>query len=627
MIVQMLLIALIPLIVVAVSVTISLSGSIANLKDGVLSARQEMAAELGEDLQSEARGVMDTINAYLNERTDDAIEWANAPIVRQAARNAAAQAEELGLTALSVDEIEAQMDETRALLDDATVTGYLTDAMAREPAFKEVFFTEQHGYNVAYSNRTSDFVQAGEGWWDTAWKEGISIGQIEYDDSAGVYSLDISVRIDDADGTPLGVLKAVLDVKALQEQSTAAAERVESGTVRLFTGLGDQIADTSSGHDRDLIMTEEGNLLHRDWQVARQVLEGGEAGGYLLGQQDLDGQSIVVGYATDAATLHDHEHEHGLEALGWTVTVAQPEDVAFAVLQGLDEEVARMETVRSSILVLLLVVGGVTTAGAVVAAVLAARSIAQPIAQLAGASQRLAAGDFEAAAEVDRRNEIGQLQDAFGRMAGQLKRILDNEITQREHLEKTVSQYMEFVADVAKGNLMARLPLNGDGQHDDPLVVLGHNLNGMVDNLRDMTVQTKEASTALSSQAAEILATTTQQASGATEQSAAISQATTTVDEIKTIAEQLVSRSRAVADTAQRTVEVSRAGQEMVRETIDGMAQIKTRVDVIEENILALSERTNQIGEIIDTVNAIATQSNMLALNASVEAARAGEQG
>jgi methyl-accepting chemotaxis protein len=65
----------------------------------------------------------------------------------------------------------------------------------------------------------------------------------------------------------------------------------------------------------------------------------------------------------------------------------------------------------------------------------------------------------------------------------------------------------------------------------------------------------------------------------------------------------------------------------MVQETIEGMTQIKTRVDVIEENILALSERTNQIGEIIDTVNAIASQSNMLALNASVEAARAGEQG
>ena len=147
------------------------------------------------------------------------------------------------------------------------------------------------------------------------------------------------------------------------------------------------------------------------------------------------------------------------------------------------------------------------------------------------------------------------------------------------------------------------------------------------ENLQHVLVQVREAASALSSQAAEILATTTQQASGATQQSAAVSQATTTVDEIRTIAEQLVSRAQAVADTAQRTVEVSRAGQEMSQETIEGMMQIKTRVDVIEENILALSERTQQIGEIIDTVNAIASQSNMLALNAAVEASRAGEQG
>jgi methyl-accepting chemotaxis protein len=57
------------------------------------------------------------------------------------------------------------------------------------------------------------------------------------------------------------------------------------------------------------------------------------------------------------------------------------------------------------------------------------------------------------------------------------------------------------------------------------------------------------------------------------------------------------------------------------------MAAIKHRVEGIAENILALSEQTQQIGQIIATVDDIASQSNMLALNASVEAARAGEQG
>src|SRR5690606_31888050 len=64
-----------------------------------------------------------------------------------------------------------------------------------------------------------------------------------------------------------------------------------------------------------------------------------------------------------------------------------------------------------------------------------------------------------------------------------------------------------------------------------------------------------------------------------------------------------------------------------VSETISGMDVIRRRVEDIADNILVLSEHTQQIGEIIATVNSLADQSKMLALNASVEAARAGEEG
>ena len=99
------------------------------------------------------------------------------------------------------------------------------------------------------------------------------------------------------------------------------------------------------------------------------------------------------------------------------------------------------------------------------------------------------------------------------------------------------------------------------------------------------------------------------------------------MDELKTIAEQSVARAQEVAGTSQRTVEVSRTGQRVVEETVGSMREIRARVEGIAENILALSEQTQQIGEIIATVNEIAAQSNILALNASVEAARAGEYG
>ncbi len=181
----------------------------------------------------------------------------------------------------------------------------------------------------------------------------------------------------------------------------------------------------------------------------------------------------------------------------------------------------------------------------------------------------------------------------------------------------------EYVDRIARGEVPGQINSRYKGDFD----VLVNNLNRLSERLREMLSALTVAGNNLNTAAAEILAATTQQASGATEQSAAISQTTTTVQEVKAITEQGSNRAQEVASSSQRTVEVSRTGQKAMQDTIESMAQIKDRVESIAENILALSDQTQQIGEIIATVNEIASQSNMLALNASVEAARAGEHG
>jgi methyl-accepting chemotaxis protein len=74
-------------------------------------------------------------------------------------------------------------------------------------------------------------------------------------------------------------------------------------------------------------------------------------------------------------------------------------------------------------------------------------------------------------------------------------------------------------------------------------------------------------------------------------------------------------------------VDVSKTGQNAVANTVAGMETIQRQVKDIAQSILALSERTQQIGEIIRAVEEIADQSRLLALNASIEAARAGDEG
>lgn len=179
--------------------------------------------------------------------------------------------------------------------------------------------------------------------------------------------------------------------------------------------------------------------------------------------------------------------------------------------------------------------------------------------------------------------------------------------------------------ETAQAGLQERITLEREQREQLQLVTRSEqeqrtSLQRILDQVRDAVAE-------LGSAISEILAATQQHVASASQQSAAIAQTTTTVDEVKVIADQSVMRAQEVTNAAQRTVQVSRAGQQAVQGTVEGMDRIKEQVEGIATNILALSQQTQQIGEIIATVGDLAAQSNMLALNAAVEAARAGEHG
>ncbi|MHB0975325.1 MAG: protoglobin domain-containing protein [Thiobacillus sp.] len=136
-----------------------------------------------------------------------------------------------------------------------------------------------------------------------------------------------------------------------------------------------------------------------------------------------------------------------------------------------------------------------------------------------------------------------------------------------------------------------------------------------------------EAVSVLSSSSAEILATTTQVASGAAETATAVSETTATVEEVKQTAQLASQKARYVSDSAQKASQVSQSGRRSVDEAIQGMNRIQEQMESIAGSIVRLSEQSQAIGEIIATVNDLAEQSNLLAVNAAIEAAKAGEQG
>src|SRR5690606_37321905 len=82
-----------------------------------------------------------------------------------------------------------------------------------------------------------------------------------------------------------------------------------------------------------------------------------------------------------------------------------------------------------------------------------------------------------------------------------------------------------------------------------------------------------------------------------------------------------------VAEASARGAERARAGDDAVRQVVDGMEQIRAAVARVAQRIKGLGEDSRQIDQIVVMISDIAEQTNLLALNAAIEAARAGEHG
>jgi CHASE3 domain sensor protein len=135
------------------------------------------------------------------------------------------------------------------------------------------------------------------------------------------------------------------------------------------------------------------------------------------------------------------------------------------------------------------------------------------------------------------------------------------------------------------------------------------------------------SATTIASSASEIAASIEQQERTSSQQAASVSETTTTMDELGASSRQSAEQAAAAAAGAQQALNLAETGTRAVERSLDGMNALREKVDAIADQILRLSEQTNQIGGISGLVSDLANQTNMLALNAAVEAVRAGEHG
>ena len=116
-------------------------------------------------------------------------------------------------------------------------------------------------------------------------------------------------------------------------------------------------------------------------------------------------------------------------------------------------------------------------------------------------------------------------------------------------------------------------------------------------------------------------------AKGATDQSQAINDTSEVASRINRDIEQVIQGITVVTQNSTNAEKTASEGQKVMQTSLEGMTSIKTQVSFSTQKVEEMGHLSQNIGMIIETISEIASQTNLLALNAAIEAARAGEAG
>jgi len=207
----------------------------------------------------------------------------------------------------------------------------------------------------------------------------------------------------------------------------------------------------------------------------------------------------------------------------------------------------------------------------------------------------------------------------------------------RAFVVKPINDIVESASKISNGDLTVRIAYSSK----DEIGKLAAAIDKMVLALKEIATTIERDSQTVKQEASQVAAAS-EEVSATVEEltaqvdsvnsnvnnaSAAIEEMTSGIEEVAASAQNVANASQKLSEEAQKVSNLANEGQKAILSITEVIVQTREKSDATFRIVETLSENAKNIGEIVDTINSIAEQTNLLALNAAIEAARAGEAG